>query len=408
MAAALIVALAGLFLFFAAGDTPIPVRAAKVERVSLVSDLTTNGKVEPLEPFELRASMPGMVRSVLVKEGDHVKKGQRLLELDRGEAAAEAARAEAELRTAQADLESVERGGTAGEIHELESQLKKARAERDEAARLLAADERLLKQSAIARIEVDQARERLRKAGQDLAYLEQRRQRRFDSLDREKAQARVNEARAALALARSRLASTGVTSPVEGTLYSLPVREGNYVNRGDLLARVGDLQRLRVRVFVDEPELGRLAANQEVLVTWDAYPGVTWKGKVERLPAEVTVLGTRSVGQVDCAIENADGRLLPQVNVNVEIVTRRSPSALTVPKEAVVHENPQPGRQPERHSVFAIVDGRLQRREVTVGISNATRVEIRKGMEEGQLVALPMERKLEAGMRVKPVEGAQP
>ncbi len=211
----------------------------------------------------------------------------------------------------------------------------------------------------------------------------------------------MKEARAALALARSRLASTEVTSPVDGTVYLLAVRPGNFVNRGDLLARVGDLAQLGVEVYVDEPELGRLARNQNVLITWDAYPGATWKGRVERLPAQVTTLGTRSVGRVNCTIDNSGGRLLPNVNVNVQIITHRSPDTLSVLKEAVIHEEPQPGRSTDQRFVYLIEGGRLRRRQVAVGISNATRTEVRSGLDQGQMVALPTDHKLGDGMRIK-------
>lgn len=398
---ALVVGTAALFLFFSRGKSATPVRAAKVERGSLVSNLTTNGRVEPLAPRELRASSAGLVRKVLVKEGDVVKMGQRLVQLEREEAAAEAARAQAELQAAQAALENTERGGSSAELHELESQIQKALAERDEAARQLATSERLLQRNAIPRLDVEQDRERLRKAEQQLAFLEQRRSRRYAPQDRRQARARVSEAQAALALASTRLAATAVTAPASGTLYSLAVQPGNFVNRGELIGRIGDLRRVRVRVFVDEPELGRLARNQEVIVTWDAYPGVSWKGTVERLPARVTTEGTRSVGQVDCAIDNADGRLLPNVNVNVEIITSERPDTLIVPREAVFHESRQMGQKGDRHFVFVVEGNRLRRREVTIGISNATRIEIRSGLQAGELLALATDHKLEDGMRVK-------
>lgn len=391
----LVIAVAGLFLYFTRDNSTVSLRLAKVERANLTSNLTTNGKVEPLDPRELRAEIPGFVRSLLVKEGDPVRSGHRILMLERQEAATEVYRAAAEFQAAQAELENAERGGTSAETHELESQIAKARAERDEGARLLGINERLLQRNAVARADVDQDRERLRKAEQDLAYLSERRSKRYTARDLERARARVEETRAALELARSRLNAAVVTSPSDGVVYSLPVRTGNFVNRGDLLARVGDLHRLRVRVYVDEPELGRLARGQEVLVTWDAYPQTSWKGTVERLPAEVTVLGTRTVGQVDCTIDNTDQRLLPNVNVNVEILTRRSSGALAVLKEAVVHE------ADDRRFVFLFDDGRLRRREVTTGIATATRIEIRSGLEEGQLVALPADHKLEDRMRVK-------
>ena len=246
---------------------------------------------------------------------------------------------------------------------------------------------------------MDAGKERLRKAEQDLGYLEQRRTQRFSAKDVERARARLAEAQAALLLARQRLNSATAASPIGGVVYALPVQRGNFVNRGDLLAKIADLSKLRVKVYVDEPELGRVAAGQEVIVTWDAAAGESWKGKVDRMPAEVTLLGTRSVGLVECVIENRNSKLIPNVNVNVEIVGRRSDSALTLPKDAVVAES---GKESGKHFVFVYENGQVKRHPVSLGISTANRVEILQGLSDGQQVAISMDRKLADGMKVKP------
>ncbi len=221
---------------------------------------------------------------------------------------------------------------------ELDNLIQKAALEQKESVRQLGISERLLAKSAATRGEVDAAKDRVNRANQDLAYLQSRRGKRYSSEDLERARGRVTEARAALDLARQRWSASSAVSPVSGVVYALPVQRGNFVNRGDLLAKVADLDRLRVKVYVDEPELGRLTPGQDVVLTWDAAPGFTWPGKVNRLPAAVELLGSRSVGAVECLIANQEHRLLPGVNVNVEIVAQRSEHTLTLPKEAVIGE----------------------------------------------------------------------
>jgi HlyD family secretion protein len=403
----LIAAAAGLFLYFTKSDPSVPVQLVTAERNTVVSNLTTNGKAEPVDARELRALTSGLVTSVLVKEGDHARAGQHLLDLDRTETSADLARVEAELHAAEGDLRNVEHGGSAAESVELDGLLQKSRNERDEAARQLGISERLLAKNAAPRAEVDAAKERLHRADLDLAYLESRRTKRFSAADVDRAKARAAEAQASLKLAQQRLASTVVLSPVAGIIYSLPVQRGNYVNRGDLLAKVADTSKLRVKVYVDEPELGRIAAGQEALVTWDGAPSETWKGKVERMPAEVTLLGTRNVGQVQCTIENANGRLLPNINVNVEIASNHSERAITIAKEALVTEQGAAGKV--NHYVFAYENGIVKRRAVTVGITTPTRVEILDGVAEGQQVAISPDHKLVDGMSVKSeIPGVRP
>ena len=392
--------LTGVYFYVSLGSGAIPVRVVKVERGSLVSTLTTNGKVEPVDARELRALTPGAVTSVLVKEGDRVRSGQPLVELDRTEAVAGVARSEAELRAAEDDVRTIEKGGTTGENLEVENSIQKAMIEHNEAVRQLGISERLLAKSAATRADVDAARDRVNRASQDLSYWQSRRGKRYGTEDLERARGRVTESRAALDLARERLNGASAVAPVAGVVYALPVQRGNFVNRGDLLAKVADLDRLRVKVYVDEPELGRLAAGQDVVLTWDAAPGVTWPGTVNRLPVAVELLGTRSVGAVECLIENQDHRLLPGVNVNVEIVANRSDKTLTLPKEAVISEPGASGAL-ARHFVFVYNDGSLHRQEVKIGIADATRFEILQGVTEGQTVAIGGEHKLSEGMKVK-------
>ncbi len=137
--------------------------------------------------------------------------------------------------------------------------------------------------------------------------------------------------------------------------------------------------------------------------TWDALPGQEWKGAVERVPAEVTTLGTRSVGEVVCTLDNSSGKLLANVNVDVEIILGRRPAALTLPREAVVHGGGA-SHAVEPHHVFVVEDNVLRRREVKLGFSNATRYEIVSGLQAGQKVAIPGDRRLGEGMKVKVVE----
>ncbi|HWP83629.1 MAG TPA: efflux RND transporter periplasmic adaptor subunit, partial [Terriglobia bacterium] len=201
-------------------------------------------------------------------------------------------------------------------------------------------------------------------------------------------------ARAALQVAEFRSRSTAVAAPLDGVVYSLGVRAGDYVRRGDLLARVGEVSRIRVRVFVDEPDLGRVAVQQPVLIRWDGLPGRQWQGQVEHLPAEVKELGSRTVGEVDCTVDNPNGELLPNMNLNVEIVTQSRSGVLALPREAVL------GDDSSRY-VYLVRDGVLVRQPVRIGILNPTRAEIVEGLQEGQEVALTGDGVLREGLRVR-------
>jgi HlyD family secretion protein len=379
--AAIVLAIVVLAAFISLRRADVMVRADRVVRGSIVSSISTNGKVEPVQNFEAHALGPATVQRVLVKEGDHVNAGQLLVQLDDATARAQAARALAQLAGAQADINAVQRGGTQEEVLTTQSQLAKARAELDSAQRNLEALQRLQKTGAAAAGEVQEAQNRVSRAQADVTLLQQKETKRFSGPEVQRVQAQQGEARASYAAALDMLKNSNIRAPREGMVYALPVREGVFVNAGDLIVQVADLSKIRVRAFVDEPDIGRLARGQKVQITWDAIPGRVWDGVVTNVPTTVTLRGTRTVGEVICDVDNQDLKLLPNVNVEVNVITARHESALTVPREAV-------HRDEAKSYVYQIVNGELQRREVQVSISNLTRIEITEGLKENDEVAL--------------------
>src|SRR5580693_47751 len=126
-----IVAAVVLLASFMSREPAVPVRAVNAQRGTIRSVVSTNGKVEPLQNFQAHAPIGTTVKRLLVKEGDHVKKGQLLLQLDDAEAHSQAARALSQVRSAQAMISAIEGGGNGEEVLTLESQLAKGRTDRD-------------------------------------------------------------------------------------------------------------------------------------------------------------------------------------------------------------------------------------------------------------------------------------
>jgi HlyD family secretion protein len=162
------------------------------------------------------------------------------------------------------------------------------------------------------------------------------------------------------------------------------------------VAKVGKLDRVRVTVYVDEPDVGKVHKGQTVIITWDALPGHQWKGEVDKLPTQVVPLGTRQVGEVGCIIQNPDRDLLPNANINADIQAAVISGALVLPKEAL-------RRQGSENGVFLLREDRVAWRKVGLGVSSYTKSQILAGLEEGDAVALPSEKVLKGGMKVEPV-----
>jgi len=383
--------------FMSRGDV-VPVRAAVAQRMTIRSVVSTNGKVEPLSNFEAHAPSGTTVKKLLVKEGDQVKKGQLLVEMDDADARSDAARALAQVRSAEADLHAVSSGGTQEEVLTLDSQLVKAQAERDTAQRNLDALRRLQKAGAASTGEVKAAEDQLQRANADLTLLQQKQKGRYSSPEVARVQAQKAEAQAAYDAAEDMLSKLNVRAPFEGLVYSLPVLQGAYVNAGDLVLQEADLSKVRVRAFVDEPDIGRLIPGDPIEVTWDAVPGRIWQGTVSGVPAVIKLHGTRNVGETTCVVDNHDFKLLPNVNVGVTIITAEHPNVLTVPREAAHLED-------STIFVYQIVNNELHRRNLKTSISNLTNVEITSGLDDGATVALaPINTKpLRDGLEVRVV-----
>jgi HlyD family secretion protein len=178
-------------------------------------------------------------------------------------------------------------------------------------------------------------------------------------------------------------------------VYQFDLKPGAYVNAGDVIAYIGRLDKVHVTVYVDEPDLGRVAKGMPVSITWDAIPGRVWKGSVGRTATQIVALGSRQVGEVVCLIENPDMDLLPGTNVNAEIRSEIVENAITIPKEAVRREAGQTG-------VFVLNGDRLSWRKITAGVNNTTRTQVNE-LQEGDAVALPTEKPLKADLQVRAV-----
>ncbi|HTV66696.1 MAG TPA: efflux RND transporter periplasmic adaptor subunit [Bryocella sp.] len=394
--AGLLVAVTVLAAFVSLHHSQVAIRVGMAQRQTITASIATNGKIEALNNFQAYAPMATTVKKIYVRQGDWVKDGQMLLQLDDADARLQAAKAEAQLKGAQADLSAIQSGGTQEELLTTRNALAKAQLDRDAAERNLHAMQALLGEGAASQAEVDAAQNRLKAADDQVQLLQQKLKDRYSQQQIGHAEAQQAEARASLAAAQEVLKNSNVTAPREGMVYSLPVREGAFVNTGDLLIQVADLHKVRVRAFVDEPEIGRLQTGQQVEVTWDALPGRVWKGTVENLPTTVVQHGTRTVGEVTCVIDNSDLKLLPNTNVSVAVVTARQVDALTVPREAIHQDD-------RGQYVFQVVNGELKRRNVTTSVSNLTRVEVTSGLSDDAelaLGALNMQ-SLKSGMAVR-------
>lgn len=382
---AVLLVAAVFYLAHLATRTVLQVRAFTVTRGEIRSTLATNGKVQPVTNYEAHAPFPGLIDKVLVHEGDRVAQGQLLVAMNDADARTRLAQARASLAGALANQQATAGGGSPEERYTFTGQLDGARTEAASAAQALATLQKLGGSGAASPSEIAQAQSRVNNDEANVHVLEQRQTARSHSPNLQQAQAEVTEARAAVAGAEDAIGKGAVRAPIAGTVYSLAATASQYVQQGDRLLQMADLDKMKVLAYFDEPDLGRLSVGQPIVITWVAKPGVTWHGRITRMPATVVAYTTRNVGELICSIDDLhrDGKdgLLPDTNVDVTVTTNRVNDTLFVPREALHTEEGST-------YVYKVVHGSLKRSRVTVGSLNLTQVQILSGVGNGDAVAL--------------------
>lgn len=358
----------------------IPIHAAQAARAELVNTTPTNGLVEPVKKFEFHSPLATSVRAIAVLQGDRVKAGQLLMQLDDVTARARVASAESALRSAQATDESIHQGGTLEERQSLSSSVERDRLDVTQKQSALAALQKLQATGAASASEVEASSQRLALAQDTLRTDQSRQQSRYSPAEQQRASAAVADAEANLLAARAVLSQTVFRAPIDGTVYSIPIGRSDFVEEGKLLLQMADLKNVRVRAYFDEPEIGRLAVGQKIRIVWDARPTQVWHGHIVLVPSTIVTYGTRNVGEVLVAIDDPDDGLLPETHVTVTVTTSSEPNTLTIPREALHSENGKP-------YVFRVVNNSLVRTLIVIGTPNLTQVPVTSGLSDGDVVA---------------------
>lgn len=366
------------------------VRLETVAQRDLVSTVTASGTVMPLTSVDVSADITGRVTDIAVREGERVKKGQFLLQIDPSQYRSAVARAEALVASNQ-------------------SALAQAKANLDQAERALSRSRELAQTSPnlVSTESVEQSQTAF-----DVARA-----------NHTASQAQVEQSRATLQEARDNLAKTRLIAPMDGQVVRLNVEEGEVAVPGTfsretaLLMTIADMSEILARVKVDETDVVRLSLGDSVQITIDAFPDTTFVGRVSRISnsAQLTATGTAS-GSTDRAVDfetevtilNPPSDIRPDLSATARIVTATREDALSIPiialtvreHEPVPNENrPQasadsgtaggPGgrkRAPEREGVFVVQNGIAQFRPVQVGIAGEEHFEVLEGVRQGDTI----------------------
>ncbi|MGI6604854.1 MAG: efflux RND transporter periplasmic adaptor subunit [bacterium] len=362
------------------GPKPVAVEVAPVARGEVQSTTTLSGRIEARADVPVLARLAAQVTAVKVKVGESVQAGQALVELDKKDVVEQVRQAEAALAMAEAVLppESGESAAVAS-----------ARVMSENAQADLERMEYLWQQGAISEQMLEAARAQA--AGAAAQY--------EAALDREKtAQAQYEQAQAALALARSQLANTTITAPVSGVVASLQVKVGQMLSPGVVVANVVDMDQVQLKLNVSERDINKLTVGQTVKVRISSLGNEEFAGELTSLAPAVDARTLTFPAEV--TVDNPQHRVKPGMFAEVDLETAAVLDVLVVPRAAILEEGDQ-------QYAYVVTDGKAELRAVTLGLANEETVEVKTGLNEGDLLVVKGQQYLSQGLPVTVVKGGE-
>jgi HlyD family secretion protein len=412
-------------------DTGLNVQAEGLRARDLEAIVSASGKVQPKRQVNVSANTPGRVTRIAVEEGQRVKTGQFLLEIDPKQLEGQLQRGEASVAAAQSSLAAAR------------TSVEQGRANLELARQNLKRQEDLWKEGLTTR-------ENLERAQNDVAVRET--ELRARQQDIETNEARIKQEEAGLSTTRYNLNQIIITAPMDGLVTRRSIEEGETAvvgtmnNAGSVLLTIADMSVIEAEVEVDETEIPSVAINQEAKVTIDAVPDRTFKGRVTEIGNSPIQTTTQNTGQrqattfkVVITLEEPVPDIRPGFTCTAEITTAKRKDVVAVPIQALtvremlyndkgelVRETPNrrrrgggtnietplsasneppPGHtRKETEGVFAVRDGKAIYLPVKVGIAGEQYFEVLEGLKAGdQVITGPFSsvRELSDGQSVK-------
>jgi HlyD family secretion protein len=380
--------LAGVLVLaaFKRGDKPVEVRLEKVQKRDLVAYVTASGQVQPHTKVDVASDVSGRIVKLAVQEGDMVKKGQFLLQIDPSTYQADVQREAASVASAKADLARA-----------------KANLEQSQSAYRRSAEIVKMNPALISAEQIEQLKTTV--DVNDALY--------------QAALHTVDQMNAALQNSQSSLAKTTILAPMDGRITRLAVQQGETAVPGTfnkdaaLLLTISDMSVLETKVKVDETDVARLRVGDTAQVLIDAFPDTTFRGKVTEIAHSSVVAGTTTTGTSDQAVDyEVRVQLLdppvdtrPDFSATAKIVWDSRKNVLSIPIIALTVREHEPNEnrdsaavilgkkatkdiaQKDVEGVFVMgKDNRVSFRPVKVGIPGEEYFEVLSGLQEGETV----------------------
>jgi HlyD family secretion protein len=358
-------------------------KIAKVEQGDLAKSVVATGKIEPITKVEIKSKASGIVKRLLVDDGDTVKAGQVLAELDKEQiearvretrAALEAA--EANLRAAEAEMERAKVDAMGPDVPLLQRAYERAKSMAGEGVVSQSAMDDAQRAYEMAVNKRDIARAQLITSKAKMAQ----------------AKAQVAQQRANVDNAEEEYRYTTIVAPIDGIVLSRDVEVGDAVSSilvlgssATLVMTLGDTKEVYVKGKVDESDIGKVFLGQPARIKVESFKDKTFNGKVTKISPMGTEKDNVTTFEVRVSIDNASGELKAAMTANAEIILEEHKNVLIIPEGALIYDK-------DKKASVEVPDpkGKDGKRKVnvTVGISNGSKTELLGGLKKDEEVIL--------------------
>ena len=360
-----------------------PEKLVKAQRTDLARSVVATGKIEPVTKVEVKSKASGIILRLPVNVGDHVKTGQVICELDKNdlqprlrESQAALAVADAALKSAQADYERYKVEALGPDLPFLQRDMERSR--------------KMYQDGLIAQ----QARDVAEKAYEMAMNRQQSAQVNLGVARAAiaKAEAGIEQFKAIVARAEEDLKNATIVSPIDGVVLSRDREMGDAVSSiltmgsgATLIMTLGDLTEVYVKGKVDESDIGKVYMNQPARITVESYKDQKFLGKVTKMSPMGVEKDNVTTFEVRVSISNESRKLRALMTANAEIILEEKKGVLTIPEGAILYKK---DKSTEVEIPDPTSDKGKRKVAVSTGISNGSKTEIVRGLNEGQQVIL--------------------
>ncbi len=364
--------LIGIIIFFKKSDKSPQYLTQPVDRGEILATVSATGTVNAITTVLVGTQVSGTVKQLFVDYNSQVKKGQLLAQIDPSTFEAQVAQARANVMLAQANLE-------------------KSRVALRDTISTFDRNKILYKKNFISKNDLDAS---------ETNYLSTKAQIKAS-------QAQVEQTKAALNLSETNLRYTQILSPVNGTVISRSIDVGQTVAASfqtpTLFTIAQDLTKMQINTDIDEADIGRIHLDQPVTFTVDAYPEITFKGKVSEIRNAPTTVQNVVTYDVMVNVDNPDLKLKPGMTTNVSIIIDDKKGILRVPNAALrvkLMDKELTTRAPKGAGVWILDNKKPKRIPLTTGISNNRFTEVLSGkISEGSAVIVEVKSNNQKGTK---------